>query len=117
MYYRYKDNSFKRFERGGKMREELYQKEIKDLTQNELYEILIDCGINSIQKVGSGQGGIIFLDDNKSNEEIFETKNQTIFTYYEILDKLEFFGDNKIEYEFSNDQYVNYTLLNDYRVA
>ena len=91
------------------MREELYQKEIKDLTQNELYEILIDCGISSIQKVDSGQGGIIFLDDNKSNEEIFETKNQTIFTYYEILDKL--------EYEFSNDQYVNYTLLNDYRVA
>ena len=109
MYYRYKDNSFKRFERGGKMREELYQKEIKDLTQNELYEILIDCGISSIQKVDSGQGGIIFLDDNKSNEEIFETKNQTIFTYYEILDKL--------EYKFSNDQYVNYTLLNDYRVA
>ena len=74
MYYRYKDNSFKRFKRGGKMREELYQKEIKDLTQNELYEILIDCGISSVQKVDSGEGGIIFLDDNKSNEEIFETK-------------------------------------------
>ena len=39
MYYRYKNNSFKRFERGEKMREELYQKEIKDLTQDELYEI------------------------------------------------------------------------------
>ena len=109
MYYRYKDNSFKRFERGGKMREELYQKEITDLTQDELYEILLDCGISSVQKVDSGQGGIIFLDDNKSNEEIFETKNQTIFTYCEILDK--------IEYKFSNEQYVNYTLLNDYRVA
>ena len=91
------------------MREELYQKEIKDLTQDELYEILLDCGISSVQKVDSGQGGIIFLDDNESNEEIFEAKNQTIFTYCEILDK--------IEYKFSNEQYVNYTLLNDYRVA
>ena len=91
------------------MREELYQKEIKDLTQDELYEILLDCGISSVQKVEPGQGGVVFLDDNKSNEEIFEKKNQTIFTYCEILDK--------IEYKFSNEQYVNYTLLNDYRVA
>ena len=109
MYYGEKDNSFKRFKRGGKMKEELYQKEIRNLTQDELYEILLDCDISSVQKVDSGQGGIIFLDDNKSNEEIFETKNQTIFTYCEILDK--------IEYKFSNEQYVNYTLLNDYRVA
>lgn len=91
------------------MKEELYQKEIKDLTQDELYEILLDCGISSVQKVEHGQGKIIFLDDDKSNEEIFETKNQTIFTYCEILDK--------IEYKFSNEQYINYTLLNDYRVA
>ena len=100
------------------MKEELYQKEIRNLTQDELYEILLDCGISSVQKVDSGQGGIIFLDDNKSNEEIFETKNQTIFTYYEILDELEILKNNRVGYKLScSVQSFNYTLLNDYKVA
>ncbi|WP_338938938.1 hypothetical protein LDK20_00390 [Fusobacterium nucleatum] len=104
------------------MREELYQKEIKDLTQDELYEILLDCGISSVQKVKPGQGGVIFLDNLESKSEI---ENQGIFTYYRILDKLgkldnlEISKNNKVGYKLSCSvqSFVNYKLLNDYKVA
>ncbi|WYE09560.1 hypothetical protein KSU01_00190 [Fusobacterium animalis] len=119
MYYRYKDNSFKRFKRGGKMKEELYQKEIKDLTQDELYEILLDCGISSVQKVEHGQGKIIFLDDVESKEKVSEMEDQPIFTYYEILDELEILKNNRVGYKLSCSvqSFTNYTFLNDYKVA
>ena len=65
------------------MKEELYQKEIRNLTQDELYEILLDCGISSVQKVEHGQGKIIFLDDVESKEKVSEMEDQPIFTYYE----------------------------------
>jgi len=125
MYYGEKDNSFKRFERGEKMREELYQKEIKDLTQDELYEILLDCGISSVQKVKPGQGQVIFLDNLESKEEASKIENQEIFTYYKILDKLgkldnlEILKNNKVGYKLSCsvESSVNYKLSNDYKVA
>lgn len=44
------------------MKEELYQKKIKDLNQDELYEILTNCGINFIEKVKPEQGKIIILN-------------------------------------------------------
>ena len=125
MYYGEKDNSFKRFERGGKMREELYQKEIKDLTQDELYEILLDCGISSVHKVKPGQGEVVFLDNLESKEEASEIENQGKFIYYRILDKLdnldnlEISKSNKVGYKLSCSvqSFVNYKLLNDYKVA
>ena len=78
------------------MKEELYQKEIKDLTQDELYEILIDCCISSVKKVEPGQGGISFLEDLQSKEEKIEMENQTALIYYGILDKLEILKDINI---------------------
>lgn len=100
------------------MKEELYQKEIKDLTQDELYEILIDCGISSVKKVEPGQGGISFLEDLQSKEEKIEMENQTALIYYGILDKLEILKDSKVEYKLScSIQYGNYKLSNNYKVA
>lgn len=91
------------------MRKELYQKEIKDLTQNELYEILIDCGISSIKKVESGQGGILFLDELQE-DDTFE---------YEVIDKLDTLINNTINYKLSNDieKYETYTTFINYKVA
>ncbi|ASG30305.1 hypothetical protein CBG60_02955 [Fusobacterium animalis] len=109
MYYRYKNNSFKRFERGEKMREELYQKEIKDLTQDELYEILMNCGISSIKKVEFEQGGILFLDDLRE-EDAFD---------YKVIDKLDTLGNNSITYKISDDieKYETYSTFINYKVA
>ena len=85
------------------MKEELYQKEIRNLTQDELYEILLDCGISSVQK---------------SKEKVSEMEDQPIFTYYEILDELEILKNNRVGYKLScSVQSFNYTLLNDYKVA
>ena len=97
------------------MKEELYQKEIKDLTQDELYEILLDCGISSVQKVEHGQGKIIFLDDVESKEKVSEMEDQPIFTYYEIL----ILKNNRVGYKLSCSvqSFTNYTFLNDYKVA
>ena len=97
------------------MKEELYQKEIRNLTQDELYEILLDCGISSVQKVEHGQGKIIFLDDVESKEKVSEMEDQPIFTYYEIL----ILKNNRVGYKLSCSvqSFTNYTFLNDYKVA
>ncbi|ASG29052.1 hypothetical protein [Fusobacterium polymorphum] len=104
------------------MREELYQKEIKDLTQDELYEILLDCGISSVHKVKPGQGEVVFLDNLESKEEASEIENQGKFIYYRILDKLDNLDiskNDKVGYKLSCsvESSVNYKLSNDYKVA
>lgn len=42
----------------------LYKKDIKELSKNEVKEILKDCGIKNIKSVAKNKGGVI-LDDGK----------------------------------------------------
>ncbi len=43
------------------------KKYLESLTQDELYDLLIECGIKGLEKVEDGKGKII-LEEEKENE-------------------------------------------------
>jgi hypothetical protein len=43
------------------------EKHFMDMTQDELYNLLIECGAKNIRKVESGKGGVIFIDDDDTS--------------------------------------------------
>lgn len=59
------------------MKKNLYEKEIVDLTQDELYEILKECGISSAEKTESETGNIFFVSEMSLKYEKFEDNEKS----------------------------------------
>lgn len=46
----------------------MYKKDIKDLSKEELKEVLKDCGIKNVKSVAKNKGGVIFINENYHKE-------------------------------------------------
>lgn len=40
------------------------EKELASLSQDELYELLVDCGLKGLKKLDTGEGRIVLDDEN-----------------------------------------------------
>lgn len=50
----------------------IYEKDIKDLSKEELKEVLKDCGIKNVKSVAKNKGGVIFINENYHKENKYK---------------------------------------------
>lgn len=75
------------------------EKELELLSQDELYDLLVDCGMEGIEKLDSGKGQVILTDSNEINCSIIT--EDTIYKTKEIN------SWNQVNYITSNNKSYN----------
>lgn len=85
------------------MRNSLLLEKIKNklnsLNRDELYDLLVDCGMEGLEKLDSGKGQVILMDSNEINYSII-----TEDTVYKIKERSCW---NQIDYLTNNNKSYN----------